>query len=885
MRKSTLAIAIFWMLLELSVHGAVLAGHIEWDHSTLTLVAEGGGYARMIRTRSQEILCVFDRDGTIWVRRSTDDGKTWMDSVRVAGYDFGHATNPELLELRNGWILCTYNERPTDGVHPFAIVTCLSKDGGHTWSAGQRVYTAGTRWENGCWEPAAIQLPSGEIQLFFANEGPYRTTAEQEITMLRSRDNAATWSDPRTISFRTGHRDGMPVPLVLKDGGGIVVAIEDNGINGHFKPVIIHSSFRQNWKQGFADGRSPRRWAALDDPLPAEVPAAAPYICQMPTGETVLSVQTTDAGRRKPRMVVYIGGRTGRNFTSPSAPFDVGPGTACLWNSLFVKDANTVTAIAGTVIDGVGGIWAIDGRLIRSRERAGKPRGENRNRRRQREPMAAVWNHSVDGGREHAITLYANGKINDPNGTATWSLNGRMLVLRWPDSSAPGGVWIDTCQISADWRTYMGKNQSGNVIHGTRVTTADAETPPVDRTRPGNDIDRRVPDPAIIEAHDGAGYYIFASGPGVGIWHSDDLKAWKRIGRVFVDSVPAWTREFVPTGAAVWAPDIRFVDGTYYLFYSVSTMGSQRSVIGLTVNSTLDPDDPSYEWRDRGFVLDSSPDRHDYNAIDPALFVDDDGRTYLFWGSFWTGIKAAAIDLQSGKLTSPIAAVARRRPDASTSIEGPYVIKRNGQYYLFVSWGTCCDGSESTYKVMVGRARSPLVPFVDDTGRSMNDGGGTLVLMGGARWRGPGHNSVLQTSKGDWLVHHVIDAQDPRAGRVLQIRLIQWINDWPVVGQAVGVEPHRNRTSPLVGRWIHAVEDNQPSEIFFEANGAISGPLGEARWEQKGNLLRLMWMSPDAPGGYWIDEVRLSRDGRSYAGKNQIGVSIRGTQRQRWGQP
>lgn len=521
--------------------------------------------------------------------------------------------------------------------------------------------------------------------------------------------------------------------------------------------------------------------------------------------------------------------------------------------------------------------------LIEFGAHGAEPPRTAQDQRQEHEQIAAVWNHSVDGGREHAITLYANGKINDPNGTATWSLNGRMLVLRWPDASAPGGAWIDTCQISADWRTYVGRNQSGNVIGGTRVR---ADAPPPVEMPPDHEIDRRVPDPAIIEAHDESGYYIFASGPGASIWHSDDLKAWKRIGRVFDDSVPAWTREFIPMGSAIWAPDIRFVDGTYYLFYSVSIMGSQRSVIGLTANSTLDPDDPRYEWRDRGFVLDSSPDRHDYNAIDPALFVDDDGRTYLFWGSFWTGIKAAAIDLQSGKLTSPIAAVARRRPDASTSIEGSYVIKRNGHYYLFVSWGTCCDGADSTYKVMVGRARSPLVPFVDDTGRSMNDGGGTLVLMGGARWRGPGHNSVLQTSKGDWLVHHVIDAEDPRAGRVRQIRPIQWINGWPVVGEPIGVEPHRTKTSPLVGRWIHVVEDNQPGEVFFEANGAISGPPGDARWEQKeGNLLRLMWMSPDAPGGYWIDEVRLSRDGRSYAGKNQIGMSIRGRQRQRWGRP
>lgn len=511
---------------------------------------------------------------------------------------------------------------------------------------------------------------------------------------------------------------------------------------------------------------------------------------------------------------------------------------------------------------------------------AAEPPTPDREEARTREQIVAVWNHSVDRGRERPITLYATGRIDEPGGKATWSLNGRTLVLHWPHPDAPGGFWIDTVEISTDGRTYVGHNQSGNTIRGTRMRT---DVPPV-KVRPDSEIEHGVfPDPAIIEAHDESGYYIFASSPRGGIWRSDDLTEWKRIGTVFTDPVPGWTREFVPTGASVWAPDIRFVNGVYYLFYSVSTLGSQRSVIGLAVNTTLDPDDPSYEWRDRGLVLESSPDLHDYNAIDPALFVDDDGRTYLFWGSFWSGIKSAEIDLQTGHLISPVMAVARRRPHAPTSIEGPYVIKHRDHYYLFVSWGTCCDGEDSTYKIMVGRTRSLLEPFVDDTGQPMKDGGGTLVLMGDARWRGPGHNSVLQTSDGDWLVHHVIDGLDPRAGRVLQIRPLRWNNGWPVVGDPIGIEQSRTRTSPLVGRWIHSVDDQPPVEIFLEANGAISGVHGEARWEHAEDWLRLMWKSDDAPGGYWIDRVRLSRNGRSYAGKNQIGMTIRGRQRDRLG--
>ena len=189
--------------------------------------------------------------------------------------------------------------------------------------------------------------------------------------MLRSFDRGITWSQPETVSFRATARDGMPVPLVLAEGRGIVLAIEDNG-GGAFQPAIVHSSLDDNWRQGPAGGDSLRRRSALKTPLPPDVYAGAPYIVQLPTGETILSVQSAEgrptcSSLDRSRMVVYVGDNRARQFANPSIPFDVPPDENGLWNSLFIKNASTVTAISSTTVNGVRGLWAIDGTVVRSR--------------------------------------------------------------------------------------------------------------------------------------------------------------------------------------------------------------------------------------------------------------------------------------------------------------------------------------------------------------------------------------------------------------------------------------------------------------------------------------------------------------------------------------
>lgn len=339
---------------------------IEWQRDTLCLIQRDACYGRIVREASRTLLCCFEWRGQIWVKHSEDEGHSWRDAIQVTHYEHGNAANPELLQLLNGTILCFYNERPGDGIHPFQIAFCTSEDSGQSWSHKEVLYTADTVGENGCWEPAAIQLPDGEIQVFFANENPYRSSTEQEITLIRGDPDAKSWKEPERISFRPGHRDGMPVPVMLQDGKGIAVAIEDNGLCGAFKPVILHTSRSVNWNQPSIDGGSVHRWSALKRELAPEVYAGAPYLRQMPSGETLLSFQIQDENRSQRQMTVYVGDSEARNFDSGSFPFDLPGDVPCQWGSLFIKDDRTVTAVGTTLIEGVPGLWSIDGTLVKT---------------------------------------------------------------------------------------------------------------------------------------------------------------------------------------------------------------------------------------------------------------------------------------------------------------------------------------------------------------------------------------------------------------------------------------------------------------------------------------------------------------------------------------
>jgi arabinan endo-1,5-alpha-L-arabinosidase len=183
------------------------------------------------------------------------------------------------------------------------------------------------------------------------------------------------------------------------------------------------------------------------------------------------------------------------------------------------------------------------------------------------------------------------------------------------------------------------------------------------------------------------------------------------------------------------------------MYYSASTFGVNRSAIFLATSTT----GASGSWTNQGLVVESRTS-DTFNAIDPNLFVDSDGRWWLSFGSFWSGIKLVALNPATGKRAdTTIRSVAGRNGGA---IEAPVIVKHGSYYYLWASFDRCCQGAASTYRVMVGRSSSVTGPYLDRTGTAMTSGGGTQVLAGHGSIHGPGHQAVLADSDGDALIYH-----------------------------------------------------------------------------------------------------------------------------------
>jgi hypothetical protein len=348
---------------------------IEWDDPSTAVKLNPSGtfgdYGRVEKLGDSDTLLLVYQGGpntgdwhNIYLRRSFDNGKTWADQetlMNLADYpgQYWRFCTPEILQLHNGWVMVAFeaNARPDENKSSVQIL--VSKDSGSTWS-DPLIYETGRTWE-----PAMVQLPHGEIELFYSSEAKWWGDHDlyQDIQVIRSTDNGESWSDPQVVAYYSKRRDGMPVPLVLQGNKGVVFGIECVGSSN--SPYIIHRDMNGPWvleTSNFLNGTY--RWLVSG----FSGHGGAPYALQLPTGELVYSAHIYRGGdwRQNNYQEVLIGDNSAKKYEGLTRPWGLPPmGEGAINNSLFLKNDSTIVTISTRMFqNGSGGLYWLEGKIL-----------------------------------------------------------------------------------------------------------------------------------------------------------------------------------------------------------------------------------------------------------------------------------------------------------------------------------------------------------------------------------------------------------------------------------------------------------------------------------------------------------------------------------------
>ncbi len=272
-----------------------------------------------------------------------------------------------------------------------------------------------------------------------------------------------------------------------------------------------------------------------------------------------------------------------------------------------------------------------------------------------------------------------------------------------------------------------------------------------------------IGDPTVI-FHEGR-YYLYPTGDnhGYDVYVSPDLLHWKKGPRVFRSDE-----------RGVWAPDVLFnpPDRKFYLYYTVNRR------VGVAVADRPD-----------GTFTDVGPLAH--NAIDANMFLDDDGKYYLYYASYRDfRIHVQPMESPVRKRGEPREIVRPDQPwerNGQPITEAPWMLKHNGTYYLLYSGG---GANTAFYAIGYATAKSPLGPFTKYTGNPvMKEGNGVF---------GPGHCSVIRTPDGKfWIVYHQKKEASRNWDRIICIDPLWFDDDGVLHGRATRGIP---QPAPVTGK-------------------------------------------------------------------------------------
>lgn len=332
---------------------------ISWDYNTYqeqtSVFVSNKGYAetqhfypRVKKLQDGSLLMVFMNDVVgfdIFIRKSYDNGKTWTDAnmIRqryVSASSASHAdkmvfATPDFIQLQDGQILLAYQWRYHKGYGDLdntnqncGIELMISNDGGETFSKPRVIYTGR------CWEPAFLELPSGEIHLYITDSNEVMNKLSQPcVALLRSFDKGKTWQGKEHTSYKDGEAisrtfdergsyDGMPTAKYLHNNNGIAMSLEvwSSKFQVDETPVIVYSWGDKNWRYGESIREKGGPDKLRKKQLNKDFRGFGPYMEILPTGEVL--VQSNGVYKGKQGMWVFIGDTQADNFSYASSPYE-----------------------------------------------------------------------------------------------------------------------------------------------------------------------------------------------------------------------------------------------------------------------------------------------------------------------------------------------------------------------------------------------------------------------------------------------------------------------------------------------------------------------------------------------------------------------------------
>jgi arabinan endo-1,5-alpha-L-arabinosidase len=409
-----------------------------------------------------------------------------------------------------------------------------------------------------------------------------------------------------------------------------------------------------------------------------------------------------------------------------------------------------------------------------------------------------------------------------------------------------------------------------------------------------------VHDPALFT--DGDTYYMSATGGP--IRSAPSLEGpWTNHG-----NVPKANWTFAVSGGGLWAPQVVQVDDTFYYYYSQSNFGSNNSAIGLKTTQT--PEIPaSYVDHGEPVIVSGEqipgydpkdPSFPQYNAIDPSVSQDENGDWWIVWGSHFEGIYIQQLaDDMATVLGEPERLSYRGSEDFplqqhpndpgvvntafTNRVEGPSIFERDGYFYLMTGWDWCCQGSNSTYKIVIGRSEDIAGPYVDKNGVLLTEGGGNIILNSRVAqpgvtptglYRAPGAPEVVVEDGVYYLTYHAY-----RPFNTLGIRPMNWHDGWPFFKEPGGgpYDLQDKEYYQLVNQDGIISDPNSLHNPVASDRCLTATTDGDVIQQQCDDSLEQVWELQMAADGFWRFRSMGQTDGHCLAmsdGSGEVGTDV-----------